>query len=115
MKIKSKRICGLSILEDIIQVLCKKNMNLVQLQLQILQNQKINPKSEWLKGFLKKHKDHIQFPKNLITQDDCELIKNIDNWEIELKHDKNFIKKLIILIGQVIKKQTKFEKNLNLL
>ena len=28
----------------------------------------------------------------LISCDDCELIKKIDNWEIELIPDKNFIK-----------------------
>ena len=41
-------------------------------------------KSKWLIGCKKKHKDDIFSLKNFITLDDCELIKNICNWEIEL-------------------------------
>ena len=41
-------------------------------------------KSKWLKGYKKTHKDDIFSLKNSITLDDCELIKNICNWEIEL-------------------------------
>ena len=49
-------------------------------------------KSKWLNGYEKKHKDDIASLKNLITLDDCEVIKNIDNWEIELTLDSNFVK-----------------------
>jgi len=44
-------------------------------------------KSKWLIGFKKKHKDDIASLKNLNTLDDCEVIKNIDKWEIELISD----------------------------
>ena len=47
--------------------------------------------SKWLIGCKKKHKDDIASLENLISCDDCELIKKIDNWEIELTPDKNFI------------------------
>jgi len=46
-------------------------------------------KSKWLIGCKKKHKDDIASLKNLITLDDCEVIKNIDKWEIELISDNN--------------------------
>jgi len=46
-------------------------------------------KSKWLIGCNKKHKDDIFSLKNLSTIDDCELIKNIDKWEIELILDNN--------------------------
>ena len=46
-------------------------------------------KSKWLNGFKKKHKDDISSVKNLITLDDCELIKKIGNWEIKLNLDNN--------------------------
>ena len=46
-------------------------------------------KSKWLIGFKKKHKDDIASIKNLNTLDDCEVIKNIDKWEIELISDNN--------------------------
>ena len=48
-------------------------------------------KSKWLFGCKKKHKDDIASLETLISCDDCELIKKIDNWEIELIPDKNFI------------------------
>ena len=48
-------------------------------------------KSKWLKGCKKKHKDDIASLKKLISCDDCELIKKIGNWEIELTLDDNFI------------------------
>jgi len=48
-------------------------------------------KSKWLIGGKKKHKDDIASLETLISCDDCELIKKIDNWEIELTPDKNFI------------------------
>ena len=48
-------------------------------------------KSKWLIGCKKKHKDDIASLDSLISCDDCELIKKIDNWEIELTPNKNFI------------------------
>ncbi len=48
-------------------------------------------KSKWLIGCKKKHKDDIASLARLISCDDCEVIKNIGNWEIELIPDKNFI------------------------
>ena len=48
-------------------------------------------KSKWLIGCKKKHKDDIASLETLISCDDCELIKKIDNWEIELTPDKNFM------------------------
>ena len=41
-------------------------------------------KSKWLMGYKKKHKDDISSLKKLIGCDDCKLIQNIGNWEIEL-------------------------------
>ena len=41
-------------------------------------------KSKWLIGCKKKHNDDIASIEMLINCDDCELIKKIDNWEIEL-------------------------------
>ena len=46
-------------------------------------------KSKWLIGCKKKHRDDIASLKNLSTLDDCEVIKNIDKWEIELIPDNN--------------------------
>ena len=48
-------------------------------------------KSKWLIGYKKKHKDDISSLETLVSCDDCELIKKIGNWEIELIPDKNFI------------------------
>ena len=48
-------------------------------------------KSKWLIGCKKKHKDDIASLKMLFGSDDCELIKKIGNWEIELTPDNNFI------------------------
>tara|TARA_B100000242_G_scaffold174843_1_gene125243 strand:+ start:607 stop:1191 length:585 start_codon:yes stop_codon:yes gene_type:complete len=48
-------------------------------------------KSKWLIGYKKKHKDDISSLEKLISCDDCELIKNIGNWEIELTPDNKFI------------------------
>ena len=48
-------------------------------------------KSKWLIGCKKKHKDDIASLEKLISCDDCELIKKIDNWEIELTPDKKFV------------------------
>ena len=48
-------------------------------------------KSRWLIGCKKKHKDDIAFLEMLISCDDCEVIKKIGNWEIELVPDNKFI------------------------
>ena len=48
-------------------------------------------KSKWLIGFKKKHKDDLASLEMLISCDDCELIKKIGNWEIELTQDNSFI------------------------
>ena len=45
--------------------------------------------SKWLIGCKKKHRDDI---KMLTNCDNCQLIKNIDNWEIELTPANNLIK-----------------------
>ncbi len=47
-------------------------------------------KSKWLIGFKKKHKDDLASLEMLISFDDCEQIKKIGNWEIELTPDNNF-------------------------
>jgi len=47
-------------------------------------------KSKWLNGLKKKHKDDITLLKNLSTLDDCEPIKTIANWEIELIMENKF-------------------------
>ena len=46
-------------------------------------------KSKWLSGFRKKHKDDIASLNTLISCDDCQLIKNIGSWEIELILENN--------------------------
>jgi len=48
-------------------------------------------KSKWLIGYEKKHKDDMASIKILISCDNCELIKKIGNWEIELTLDNNVI------------------------
>ena len=48
-------------------------------------------KSKWLSGCRKKHKDDIASLKMLISCDDCQLIKNIVSWEIELNSENNLI------------------------
>ena len=48
-------------------------------------------KSKWLIGCKKKHKDDLAALEMLISFDDCEQIKKIGNWEIELTPDNNFI------------------------
>ena len=48
-------------------------------------------KSKWLMGVKKKHKDDIASLKKLIGCDNCKLIQNIGNWEIELTLENNFI------------------------
>ena len=49
-------------------------------------------KSRWLSGCKKKHKDDIASLKVINGCDDCQIIKAIDNWEIELNLEKKFIK-----------------------
>ena len=46
-------------------------------------------KSKWLRGCKKKHKDDIASLSTLIDCDDCQLIKNIGSWEIELILENN--------------------------
>ena len=48
-------------------------------------------KSKWLIGCKKKHKDDIASLDMFLCCDDCQLIKKIGNWEIELTQDNNFI------------------------
>ena len=48
-------------------------------------------KSKWLIGCKKKHKDDITSLEMLFSCDDCALIKKVDNWEIVLTQDNNFI------------------------
>ena len=43
-------------------------------------------------GIKKKHIDDLSSLEMLINCDDCELIKKIGNWEIELTQDNSFIK-----------------------
>ena len=48
-------------------------------------------KSKWLIGYEKKHKDDIASIEIEISCDNCELIKKIGNWKIELIPDNDFI------------------------
>ena len=48
-------------------------------------------RSKWLIGCKKRHKDDISSLERLFCCDDCELIKKIENGEIELIPDNNFI------------------------
>ena len=41
-------------------------------------------KSKWLNSFLKKHNDDINCLQRFSDVDDCRLIKNVNDWEIEL-------------------------------
>ena len=78
-------------MEAIIQLLCKEKH---EFGLVIASNKleaKNIAKSKWLIGCKKKHKDDIASLEMLISCDDCELIKKIGNWEIELTPDNNFI------------------------
>ena len=49
-------------------------------------------KSKWLIGCKKKHKDDLASLEMLISCDDCEPIKKIGIWEIELTPHNNIIK-----------------------
>ncbi len=53
-------------------------------------------KSKWLIDGKKKHKDDIYVVEDLTDVDDCEVIKNIGNWEIELIRNDNHIEEKII-------------------
>ena len=48
-------------------------------------------KSKWLIGCQKKHKDDIYAVKSFTDVDDCEVIKNIKNWEIELVLNEHYV------------------------
>ena len=48
-------------------------------------------KSKWLIGCKKKHNDDIVSLEILKSCDDCEQIKKIGHWQIELTPDNNFI------------------------
>ena len=48
-------------------------------------------KAKWLNGCKKKHKDDVASLEMLISCDNCELIKKIGNWEIELTPYNNSI------------------------
>ena len=48
-------------------------------------------KSKWLMGCEKKHKDDLASLEILVSCDNCELIKKIGNWKIELTTDNNII------------------------
>ena len=48
-------------------------------------------KSKWLIGCKKKHKDDLASLEMIISCDDCQQIKKIGNWQIELSLDNNFI------------------------
>ena len=46
-------------------------------------------KSKWLLGCRKIHKDNLLSLRMISDVDDCEVIKKIDNWEIELTIGNN--------------------------
>ena len=48
-------------------------------------------KSKWLIDCKKKHKDDVSAIKSFTDVDDCEVIKNIKNWEIELIPNHNHV------------------------
>jgi len=48
-------------------------------------------KSKWLDDCKKKHNDDIAPLKILNSCDDCELVKKIESWEIELIQEKKFV------------------------
>ena len=48
-------------------------------------------KSKWLIGCKKKHTDDIVSLEILFSYDDCQLIKKIGNWEIEITLENNLI------------------------
>ncbi len=46
-------------------------------------------KSKWLLGYKNIHKDNLFSLRMISDVDDCEVIKNINNWEIELTVENN--------------------------
>ena len=52
---------------------------------------KTKAKSKWLIDCKKRHKDDISAIKKFTDVDDCEVIKNIKNWEIELICNDNHV------------------------
>tara|TARA_B100000401_G_C52795520_1_gene715668 strand:+ start:286 stop:870 length:585 start_codon:yes stop_codon:yes gene_type:complete len=48
-------------------------------------------KSKWLIGLKKRHKDDIAYLKIFKDVDNCEIIKNVGIWEIELSLDDGFV------------------------
>ena len=48
-------------------------------------------KSKWLIDCKQKHKDDISEVKSFNDVDDCEIIKQIRNWKIELIQDDNYV------------------------
>ena len=52
---------------------------------------KTKAKSKWLIDCKKRHKDDISALKKFTDVDDCEVIKNIKNWEIELTLNDNYV------------------------
>ena len=42
-------------------------------------------KSKWLLGYRKTHQDNLSLVEKISDVDDCEVIKNLDHWEIDLK------------------------------
>ena len=46
-------------------------------------------KSKWLIGYKKKHNDDIALLEMVNNCDECQLIKKIGNWEIELILESN--------------------------
>ena len=52
---------------------------------------KKNAESKWFHGYKKKHIDDIASLENICNLDDCEVIKKIDNWVIELILENNLV------------------------
>ncbi len=48
-------------------------------------------KSKWLIDCKQKHKDDISVIKSFTDVDNCEVIKNIKNWEIDLIPEDNYV------------------------
>ena len=57
---------------------------------------KTKAKSKWLIDCKKRHKDDISAIKKFTDVDDCEVIKNIKNWEIELIPNGGFVEEKVI-------------------